>query len=287
MKIDSLTATTRVNQVKNALSEDIGAGDLTAALIPADKQMSGRVIARENGVLAGSEWFTEVFRQLDPAVTITWLATDGDLLSANQPLCTLKGPARALLTGERTALNFVQLLSAVASRTARYVDAVSSSSCKILDTRKTIPGLRLAQKYAVLCGGGKNHRIGLFDAVLIKENHIVSAGSIAAAVSLAREQTQENAAASNQQVMVEVEVESLNELAQAISAGADRILLDNFSLTDLKTAVKTNAGQSELEASGGITLETIGPIANTGVDFISVGELTKTIDALDLSMRLE
>ena len=287
MKIDSLTATTLVDQVKNALSEDIGAGDLTAALIPADKQMSGRVIARENGVLAGSEWFNEVFRQLDPAVTITWLATDGDLLSANQPLCTLKGPARALLTGERTALNFVQLLSAVASRTALYVDAVSSSNCKILDTRKTIPGLRLAQKYAVLCGGGKNHRIGLFDAVLIKENHIASAGSIAAAVSLARKQARENATSPNQQLMVEVEVESLNELAQAIAAGADRILLDNFSLTDLKTAVKTNAGRSELEASGGITLETIGPIADTGVDFISVGELTKTIDALDLSMRLE
>ena len=287
MKIDSLTATTRVNQVKNALSEDIGAGDLTAALIPADKQMSGRVIARENGVLAGSEWFNEVFRQLDPAVTITWLATDGDLLSANQPLCTLKGPARALLTGERTALNFIQLLSAVATRTASYVDAVSSSNCKILDTRKTIPGLRLAQKYAVLCGGGKNHRIGLFDAVLIKENHIASAGSIAAAVSLARKQARENATSPNQQLMVEVEVESLNELAQAIAAGADRILLDNFSLTDLKTAVKTNAGRSELEASGGITLETIGPIADTGVDFISVGELTKTIDALDLSMRLE
>ena len=287
MKIDSLTATTLVDQVKNALSEDIGAGDLTAALIPADKQMSGRVIARENGVLAGSEWFNEVFRQLDPAVTITWLATDGDLLSANQPLCTLKGPARALLTGERTALNFIQLLSAVATRTASYVDAVSSSNCKILDTRKTIPGLRLAQKYAVLCGGGKNHRIGLFDAVLIKENHIASAGSIAAAVSLARKQARENATSPNQQLMVEVEVESLNELAQAIAAGADRILLDNFSLTDLETAVKTNAGRSELEASGGITLETIGPIADTGVDFISVGELTKTIDALDLSMRLE
>ena len=287
MKIDSLTATTLVDQVKNALSEDIGAGDLTAALIPANKQMSGRVIARENGVLAGSEWFNEVFRQVDPAVAITWLATDGDLLSANQPLCTLKGPARALLTGERTALNFIQLLSAVATRTASYVDAVSSSNCKILDTRKTIPGLRLAQKYAVLCGGGKNHRIGLFDAVLIKENHIASAGSIAAAVSLARKQARENATSANQQLMVEVEVESLNELAQAIAAGADRILLDNFSLTDLETAVKTNAGRSELEASGGITLETIGPIADTGVDFISVGELTKTIDALDLSMRLE
>ena len=287
MKIDSLTATTLINQVKNALSEDIGAGDLTAALIPANKQMSGRVIARENGVLAGSEWFNEVFRQVDPAVAITWLATDGDLLSANQPLCTLKGPARALLTGERTALNFIQLLSAVATRTASYVDAVSSSNCKILDTRKTIPGLRLAQKYAVLCGGGKNHRIGLFDAVLIKENHIASAGSIAAAVSLARKQARENATSANQQLMVEVEVESLNELAQAIAAGADRILLDNFSLTDLETAVKTNAGRSELEASGGITLETIGPIADTGVDFISVGELTKTIDALDLSMRLK
>ena len=283
MKTDSLTAASLFEQVQNALSEDIGAGDLTAALIPAEKQMKGRVIAREPGVLAGSEWFNEVFRQVDPTVTITWLASDGDLLTANQPLCTLEGPARALLTGERTALNFIQLLSAVASRTRRYVDAVCASNCKILDTRKTIPGLRLAQKYAVLCGGGKNHRIGLFDAVLIKENHIASAGSIAAAVSQARE----NASKSNNQVMVEVEVESLEELTLAIAASADRILLDNFSLTDLKTAVKTNSGRSELEASGGITLQTIGPIANTGVDFISVGELTKTIDALDLSMRLK
>ncbi|MBL4620799.1 MAG: carboxylating nicotinate-nucleotide diphosphorylase [Immundisolibacteraceae bacterium] len=283
MKTDSLTAASLFEQVQNALSEDIGASDLTAALIPAEKQMKGRVIAREPGVLAGSEWFNEVFRQVDPTVTITWLASDGDLLTANQPLCTLEGPARALLTGERTALNFIQLLSAVASRTRRYVDAVCASNCKILDTRKTIPGLRLAQKYAVLCGGGKNHRIGLFDAVLIKENHIASAGSIAAAVSQARE----NASKSNNQVMVEVEVESLEELTLAIAASADRILLDNFSLTDLKTAVKTNSGRSELEASGGITLQTIGPIANTGVDFISVGELTKTIDALDLSMRLK
>ena len=282
MKLDPITAATLINQVQNALAEDIGAGDLTAALIPADKQMAGRVIARESGVLAGCAWFDEVFRQVDPAVEINWLAQDGDQLTDNQPLCTLKGPARALLTGERTALNFIQLLSAVASRTQTYVNAVSDSNCKILDTRKTIPGLRLAQKYAVLCGGGKNHRIGLFDAVLIKENHIASAGSIGAAVTQARQ----NSAAANQQVMVEVEVEDLAELDQAISAGADRILLDNFSLTNLSMAVKTNAGKCELEASGGITLKTIGPIANTGVDFISVGELTKTIDALDLSMRL-
>lgn len=278
MKPDHQTATTLVKQVRIALNEDIGDGDLTAGLIPLTKQMGGSVIARENGVLAGQAWFNRVFQQLDPAVIISWKVNDGDAFIPNQTLCTIQGPARSLLTGERTALNFLQLLSAVASRTRRYVDAVAGTNCSILDTRKTIPGLRLAQKYAVRCGGGSNHRMGLFDAILIKENHIASAGSIADAVKAAR--------LTSSSVLVEVEVESSDELRQAISAGADRILLDNFSLSELAAAVATTAGRSELEASGGITLKTIESIARTGVDFISVGELTKTIDALDLSMRL-
>lgn len=278
MKPDHQTATTLVKQVRTALSEDIGDGDLTAGLIPLSKQMGGSVIARENGVLAGQAWFNGVFQQLDPTVTISWNLDDGDAFITNQTLCTIQGPARSLLTGERTALNFLQLLSAVASRTRRYVDAVAGTNCTILDTRKTIPGLRLAQKYAVRCGGGSNHRMGLFDAILIKENHIASAGSIADAVEAAR--------LTSRSVLVEVEVESSDELRQAISAGADRILLDNFSLSELAAAVAATAGRSKLEASGGITLKTIEPIARTGVDFISIGELTKTIDALDLSMRL-
>lgn len=279
MKPDSQTADALPQQIQLALVEDIGNGDLTAELIPADRNMAGAVIAREKGVMAGSDWFNEVFRQLDPTVIIDWQVSDGDSVTPDQTLCTLQGPARSLLTGERTALNFIQLLSAVATRTRQYVKAVAGTRCKILDTRKTIPGLRLAQKYAVRCGGGTNHRIGLFDAILIKENHIASAGSIASAITQARQ-------ASNS-VMVEVEVETADELLQAISAGADRILLDNFSLAELADAVQTTAGACELEASGGITLDTIEPIAKTGVDFISVGELTKTIDALDLSMRLK
>jgi len=278
LKPDPQTATTLIEQVQIALAEDIGDGDLTAELIPVDKEMGGAVIAREDGVMAGSQWFTEVFNQLDQNIVINWQVTDSDSISAGQKLCTLQGRAGALLTGERTALNFIQLLSAVATRTREYVDTIAGTGCKILDTRKTIPGLRLAQKYAVRCGGGSNHRIGLFDAILIKENHIASAGSIAKAVAQARR--------ASHSVMVEVEVESADELDQAISAAADRILLDNFSLEELVAAVEMTAGRSELEASGGITLKTIRAIAETEVDFISVGELTKTIDALDLSMRL-
>ncbi len=278
LKIDPLTREALTRQVTLALAEDIGNGDLTARLIAADTRMSGAVIARESGIMAGTEWFTEVFHQLDDRVTVNWQVGDGDPLAADQSLCTLTGPARALLTGERTALNFIQLLSAVATRTRIYVDAIANTGCRILDTRKTIPGLRLAQKYAVRCGGGSNHRIGLFDAVLIKENHIAGAGNIANAVSRGRQ--------SAGTVMIEVEVETASELQQAIEAGADRILLDNFSLTELAEAAAHTAGRCELEASGGITLDTIRPIAQTGVDFISVGELTKTVAALDLSMRL-
>lgn len=278
MKPDPTTAAGIVEQVRQALTEDIGGGDITAELIPPDAHLGGSVIAREPGVLCGRDWFDEVFRQLDPKLSIRWFAEDGATLHPDQQLCELSGQARSLLTGERTALNFVQLLSAVATRTHTYVNAVAGNNCRILDTRKTLPGLRLAQKYAVRCGGGTNHRIGLFDAILLKENHIIAAGSIAQAVAQARIQ--------NSDVLLEVEVETLDELEQALQAGADRVLLDNFSLDQLRQAVAQTTGRAELEASGGITLQTIAEIAATGVDFISVGELTKSVGALDLSMRL-
>jgi len=267
--------------VKIALEEDIGTGDLTAQLIPADRVSKATVITREDATLSGRAWFDEVFRQIDPRVQVTWKATDGDRVRANQLLCELSGPSRSLLTGERTALNFLQCLSAVATETTRYVEALKGTQCRVLDTRKTIPGLRLAQKYAVRCAGGTNHRIGLFDAILVKENHIAAAGSIAAAVIEARKL--------NSTVMVEVEVENLDELQQALAAKVDRILIDNFSNEDLKTAVRiTRAHQNkgiELEASGNISLETLRAVAETGVDFISVGGLTKHVRAIDLSMR--
>ncbi len=278
MKPDPTTAAGIVEQVRQALTEDIGCGDITAELIPPDAHLGGSVIAREPGVLCGRDWFDEVFRQLDPKLSIRWFAEDGATLHPDQQLCELSGQARSLLTGERTALNFVQLLSAVATRTHTYVNAVAGSNCRVLDTRKTLPGLRLAQKYAVRCGGGTNHRIGLFDAILLKENHIIAAGSIAQAVAQARTQ--------NSDVLLEVEVETLAELEQALQAGADRVLLDNFNLDQLRQAVAQTTGRAELEASGGITLQTIAEIAATGVDFISVGELTKSVGALDLSMRL-
>lgn len=278
MKPDPTTAAGIVGQVRQALTEDIGGGDITAELIPPDAHLGGSVIAREPGVLCGRDWFDEVFRQLDPKLSIRWFAEDGATLHPDQQLCELSGQARSLLTGERTALNFVQLLSAVATRTHTYVNAVAGNNCRILDTRKTLPGLRLAQKYAVRCGGGTNHRIGLFDAILLKENHIIAAGSIAQAVAQARIQ--------NSDVLLEVEVETLDELEQALQAGADRVLLDNFNLDQLRQAVAQTTGRAELEASGGITLQTIAEIAATGVDFISVGELTKSVGALDLSMRL-
>jgi nicotinate-nucleotide pyrophosphorylase (carboxylating) len=269
--------------VKAALLEDVGDGDLTAQLIPAGTVRRARVITREDAVLCGRAWVDEVFYQLDRSIKVSWEARDGDRVQADQRLCTIEGPARALLTGERTALNFLQALSGTATITRRYVDAVSSTRCRILDTRKTIPGLRLAQKYAVKCGGGTNHRIGLFDAILVKENHIAAAGSIAAAADAARKL--------NNTVMLEVEVENLDELQQALDARVDRVLLDNFSIDDMRRAV-TTAHQHrhsgiEMEASGNVSLDTVQAIAETGVDFISVGGLTKHMRAVDLSMRME
>ena len=269
--------------VANALAEDVGGGDLTAALIPADRRGRARIITRDAAVFAGRPYVDEVFRQVDPRVKVEWHTNDGDTVVPDQVLYRLSGPARSLLTGERTALNFVQSLSGTATATRRYADAIAGLPCRILDTRKTIPGLRNAQKYAVRCGGGTNHRIGLYDGILIKENHIIAAGSIAAAVAAAR--------ASATRVPVEVEVESLDELRQALAAGADMALLDEFSLDDLRAAVAMNrahpSGPMKLEASGGITLESVRAIAETGVDFISVGSLTKHVRAIDLSMRFE
>lgn len=267
-------------QVALALAEDIGSGDLTAQLIDPATPMRATVISREDAVLCGTEWFDEVFRQVDPRVRITWNAKDGDRVHPDQQLCALEGPARALLTAERSALNFLQLLSGTASVTRQYVDAVVGTNCRILDTRKTLPGLRYAQKYAVRCGGGTNHRIGLFDAILVKENHIAAAGSIAGAVAAARKLGK---------VLLEVEVETFEELQQALDAKVDRILLDNFSIDDMRRAVgitraHVNAG-TQLEASGNVTLAGLRTIAETGVDFISIGGLTKHVRAVDLSMR--
>ena len=263
--------------VATALREDVGSGDLTAQLIPADRIARATVITREDAVLCGTAWFDEVFRQIDPRVRVTWSARDADRVRADQQLCTLEGPARALLTGERTALNFVQMLSAAATVTRKYVDTVAGTKCRILDTRKTIPGLRVAQKYAIRCGGGTNHRIGLFDAILVKENHIAAAGSIAGAVAESRRL--------NSKVLLEVEVENLAQLREALDARVDRVLLDNFSLDQMREAVQVTSGRTELEASGNMSLETLRAVAETGVDFISVGGLTKHVQAVDLSMR--
>lgn len=269
--------------VATALAEDIGSGDLTAALVPAERSGRARIITREAAVLAGRPYVDEVFRQVDPRVQVEWHAADGDAVVPEQLLYRLSGPARSLLTGERTALNFVQALSGTATATRRYAQALAGLPCRVLDTRKTIPGLRTAQKYAVRCGGGNNHRMGLYDGILVKENHIMAAGSISAAVAAAR--------ASGARVPVEVEVESLEELRQALDAGADMALLDEFSLDNLRAAVAMNRahprGPMQLEASGGITFELLRPIAETGVDFISVGSLTKHVRAVDLSMRFE
>ena len=264
--------------VRRALAEDIGAGDLTAGLIPATTQAQAQVITREDAVLCGSAWFDEVFRQIDPSIRVAWRARDGEGISAGQTLCALDGPARGILTGERTALNFLQLLSATATRTRRYVEAIRGTRAAILDTRKTLPGLRRAQKYAVACGGGRNHRMGLYDAILIKENHIAAAGSITAALRAAR-------VAAPAGTMVEIEVENLNQLREALAAGAEHLLLDNFRLDALLAAVTETRGRARIEASGGITLDNIRAVADTGVDYISVGELTKSIKAVDLSMR--
>ncbi len=276
MTPDTLSAAILLN-VKYALAEDIGSGDITAQLIGEQTQAEATIISREEATLAGIDWANEVFRQVDPTITANWHFNDGDQVAANQALVTLKGPARALLTAERSAMNFLQTLSATATLCHQYAALVADTNVKLLDTRKTLPGLRIAQKYAVRCGGCFNHRIGLYDAFLIKENHIAACGSIAEAVATAR--TNEPGKP------VEVEVESLNELEQALAAGADTVMLDNFTLDDMKTAVATVNGRCKLEASGNVTQETLRPIALTGVDYISIGVLTKDCKAIDLSMR--
>jgi len=269
-------------QVAAALAEDIGSGDVTAELVPAAQHVTGKVITREQAILCGRPWVTETFRQLDPTVRLTWHANDGERITANQTLFEVSGLARPVLTGERTALNFLQLLSATATAARRYVDAIAGTECTIIDTRKTVPGLRSAQKYAVVQGGAQNHRLGLFDQVLIKENHIAAAGSLAAAIAAGRR------AAGGRKV--EVEVETLVEFEEALRARPDIILLDEFSQADMRAAVELNRSKGrlvKLEASGSVTLETVRSIAETGVDYISIGGITKHVRAVDLSMRLE
>ena len=265
--------------VSRALAEDIGDGDLTAALIPAGASAKGRVITREPAVLCGTAWFDEVFRQVDDAIVIHWEVGDGEAVKKDQVLCRMEGAARGLLTAERTALNFLQTLSGTATLARRYAETVKGTRATIRDTRKTLPGLRNAQKYAVRCGGAYNLRMGLFDGILIKENHIMAAGSITAAVRAAR--------AGGAQVPVEVEVETLEQLQEALTAGADILLLDNFDLAGMRQAVAITAGRAKLEASGGIDLEALRRVAETGVDYISVGSITKHVQAVDLSMRFE
>jgi nicotinate-nucleotide pyrophosphorylase (carboxylating) len=264
--------------VARALAEDVGTGDLSAALIPTETTAHARVISRQPAIIAGSPWFNEVFRQLDKRVTVDWRVQQGQPVKAGAAICDVQGPARALLTGERVALNFLQLLSATATAAHGFVEVVKGTSAVILDTRKTLPGLRAAQKYAVTCGGARNHRMGLFDEILIKENHIAAAGSISAIVSAARRR--------HPDIDIEVEVEHIGQIEEALAAGANIILLDNFTLDDLKTAVELNDGRARLEVSGGVSLRDIRAIAQTGVDYISVGALTKNIAAIDLSMRI-
>ena len=271
-------------QVTTALTEDIGDGDITAQLVPATQRVTGKVITQEDAILCGRAWVTEVFRQLDPEIRLTWYAEDGDRVYAKQTLFEVAGLARPILTGERTALNFLQLLSATATSTRAFVDAVAGTGCVIWDTRKTIPGLRTAQKYAVVCGGGQNYRIGLFDNVLIKENHIAAAGSLTAAVTGAR------LAAGLRKIKVDVEVETMEEFEEALRAVPDIIMLDEFSHADMRAAVALNNSQGHpvnIEASGGVTVETVRSVAETGVDSISIGSITKHIRALELSMRLD
>lgn len=265
-------------QVNTALAEDIGTGDITAQLIPADRQASAHILTRQDGVLCGQRWVEQVFRTLDPQVQLHWQVQDGQTMAADTVLLELSGNARTLLTGERSAMNFLQTLSAVATATAHHVQAITGLTTKLLDTRKTLPGLRSAEKYAVTCGGGHNHRIGLYDAFLIKENHIAASGSISAAVARAQQIAPGKP--------VEVEVENFSELDEAIAAGSDIIMLDNFSIDDMKRAVQHTGGRVALEASGGIGLHNLRAVAETGVDYISLGTLTKDISAIDLSMRL-
>lgn len=263
--------------VARALAEDVGSGDVTAALLPADARSRARVISREPAVICGRAWFDEVFRQLDRSVQVAWQVADGAAVAPGDTLCEITGPTRALLTGERTALNFLQTLSGTATAARRYAEAVAHTRARVLDTRKTLPGLRSAQKFATRCGGCLNHRMGLYDLVLIKENHILAAGSIAAALAAARRLFPA--------LEVEVEVEDLPELDQALAAGADIVLLDNFDLAGLRAAVQRAAGRVRLEASGNVDLENVSAFAETGVDYISVGSLTKHVRAVDLSMR--
>jgi nicotinate-nucleotide pyrophosphorylase (carboxylating) len=265
------------DDVSRALREDLGDGDRTASLIPEKNTLQTRVICREVAVLCGRPWFEETFRQLQTGTAVSWQKCDGDMMEADQEVCRLRGPARSILSGERTALNFLQTLSGTATRARLYAEAVAGTGATILDTRKTIPGLRLAQKYAVRCGGASNHRIGLFDAILIKENHISAAGSISAAVN--------RALRLHPGLLLEVEVENLEQLEEAEAAGAQRILLDNFSMAELKSAVERFKGRVGLEASGGVDLESVKAIAGTGVDFISTGDITKSVQAVDFSMR--
>jgi nicotinate-nucleotide pyrophosphorylase (carboxylating) len=267
------------SQVRMALAEDVGEGDLTAALLDERQLATASVIAREDGVLCGTAWFDEVFRQVDPRSEINWLQHDGTAITQNSRVCEIRGTACSLLTAERAALNFLQTLSGTATLVNRYVHAVEGTGVRILDTRKTIPGLRLAQKYAVLCGGGANHRIGLYDAVLIKENHIRAAGSITRVLQEAFERFPH--------VEIEIEVESCEELLEALEAGARRVLLDNFSLDELGKAVALNEGRARLEVSGNVTLENLRSLAETGIDDISIGALTKHLRAFDFSMLFE
>jgi len=269
-------------QVAAALREDVGAGDVTAQLVPEDQRVRGRVVTREDAILCGRPWADEIFRRLDTDIRLTWRAKDGERVAAGAVIFEIEGRARPILTGERTALNFLQLLSATATQASRFAAAIAGTGCTVIDTRKTLPGLRTAQKYAVRCGGGRNHRMGLYDMVLIKENHIAAAGSIGAAIGAARRVAGG--------VKVEVEVESLAEFEEALRAGPDIVLLDDFSLEDLAAAVALNRSRGRpvaLEASGSVSLETVRAIAATGVDFVSSGGLTKNVRAVDLSMRLD
>lgn len=261
-----------------ALTEDIGGGDLTALLTPATRRAAGIVTSRESAVLCGTAWFASCLHHLDAEARVRWLAQDGDIIEAGQTICEITAETRALLTAERAALNFLQLLSGTATQTRRYVDAVTGTCARIVDTRKTLPGLRLAQKYAVKCGGGGNHRLGLYDGILIKENHIIASGGIIPALERAR-------CIASGKVFIQIEVETLKQLAEALDAGVRMILLDNMDLAQMRQAVRLNAGRAELEASGGVRLDTVRAIAETGVDRISIGTLTKDVQAIDLSLR--
>jgi len=263
--------------VRRALAEDIGTGDITADILSDSSQSVAQVICRETAILCGTAWFDSTFHQIDPKITISWQAADGDVITENMPLCTIKGPSKAILSGERTALNFLQTLSGTATLAHRYAERVKGLPVQILDTRKTLPGLRSAQKYAVRCGGCTNHRMGLYDAILIKENHILACGSITLAIEAARH--------THPGITIEIEVERLDQISEALDAGADILLLDNFDPESLRKAVILNNGHAKLEASGGITLDNVRSIAQSGVDYISIGSLTKDIKAIDLSMK--